>query len=78
MPFPAYHISLDLISCNALQKLPLLTCGNVPSAGRQNQSGIKLTSNYVNVPSNGIDVGEIDPSSLIYEKKIVSVSFCDL
>lgn len=78
MPFPAYHISLDLISCNALQKQPLLTCRSVPCAGKQNQSGIEFISNNVNVPSNGIDVGEIDPSSLAYEKKIVSVSFCDL
>ncbi|KAL0016897.1 hypothetical protein SO802_003966 [Lithocarpus litseifolius] len=60
------------------EKQPLLTCGSVPSAWKQNQSGIKFISNYVNVPSNGIDVGEIDPSSLTYEKKIVSVSFCDL
>ncbi|KAM3758768.1 hypothetical protein ACB098_01G070200 [Castanea mollissima] len=61
-----------------IEKQPLLTCRSVPSAGKQNQSGIKFISNYVNVPSNGIDVGEIDPCSLAYEKKIVSVSFCDL
>ncbi|XP_050267794.1 serine/threonine-protein kinase STY46-like isoform X7 [Quercus robur] len=61
-----------------IEKQPLLTCDSVPSAGKQNQSGIKFISNYVNLPSNGIDVREIDPSSLIYEKKIVSVSFCDL
>ncbi|KAF3946070.1 hypothetical protein CMV_027624, partial [Castanea mollissima] len=61
-----------------IEKQPLLTCRSVPSAGKQNQSGIKFISNYVNVPSNGIDVGEIDPCALAYEKKIVSVSFCDL
>ncbi|XP_062163681.1 serine/threonine-protein kinase STY46-like isoform X4 [Alnus glutinosa] len=58
-----------------LKKLPRI---EVPVAGEQEQTGIKFISNNVNVSTSGINVWEIDTSLLKYEKKIASVSFCDL
>jgi hypothetical protein len=55
-----------------------LKCHQVPAAGEQEQTGIKLISNNVNASTSGINDWEIDTSLLKYEKKIASVSFCDL
>ncbi|XP_038705280.1 serine/threonine-protein kinase STY46-like isoform X2 [Tripterygium wilfordii] len=44
----------------------------------QKQNKIKLISNQVNIPADGIDVWEIDASLLIYENKIATGSYGDL
>ena len=45
---------------------------------KQDQIGISLVSNLMNVPADSIDVWEIDARQLIYEKKIANGSSGDL
>ena len=44
----------------------------------QDQIGISLVSNLINVPADLIDVWEIDAQQLIYEKQIANGSSGDL
>ncbi|XP_041018900.1 serine/threonine-protein kinase STY17-like isoform X2 [Juglans microcarpa x Juglans regia] len=61
-----------------IEKHPLLKFHCVPAAEEQEQTGIKFIPNYVNMSTDGINGWEIDTRQLKYEKKIASVSFCDL
>ncbi|KAG6774776.1 hypothetical protein POTOM_022145 [Populus tomentosa] len=50
----------------------------VNPVAKQDQIGISLVSNLMNVPADSIDVWEIDARLLIYEKKIANGSSGDL
>ncbi|KAF5455708.1 hypothetical protein F2P56_025256 [Juglans regia] len=61
-----------------IEKHPLLKFHRVPAAEEQEQTGIKSIPKHVNMSTDGINDWEIDTRQLKYEKKIASVSFCDL
>lgn len=61
-----------------MQKNTRLKSHVIYPLAEQEQSGINLISNHVNIPADQLDVWEIDASLLNYENKIASGSCGDL
>ncbi|KAJ7966923.1 putative Protein kinase [Quillaja saponaria] len=69
----------EKLKCVLLKKLPRIEKypkhQGSPPAWEQEQTGIEVNTNHVNLPTGNIDSGQIDSSRLKYEKKIASGSF---
>ncbi|XP_011034943.1 PREDICTED: tyrosine-protein kinase CSK-like isoform X1 [Populus euphratica] len=61
-----------------VKEIPKIEKNAVYPVAEQDQTGIRLVSNHMNVPADSIDVWEIDAHQLLFERKIATGSSGDL